>query len=475
MLKTPQYDRQVQSTGYRTTTPRVGNTAVGLERGIDQLTGEVKRYELKAAELQAEETVQSFVRESTSLLLSGDDPYYGTRGKDSVDRAQPTIQALEELKRDHLARVKHPDAHRLLSRSLESRMTSEMGRIQARAMDGQKEWDQSLAKTGIEQAAEQVMLYVNDPARVRAAEVSIRDNLRVTMEGMPVEAIDEATQNAVSAALSGGIMAEIDRSPGEAQRLFNQYEGKLEAEDKTRVKTKLKARVDYEQVAGTASSIRSAAPGNLKAQLAAARKQFGGDAKLRDQLMRRITNDYNLDEAARKEGLRQSYERMADDVMIRGVPVDKLLADNPAAVEALDARQLSNLRSLEATASKNQPIKTNWGVWTKLMGLKPDELRDVDPTTFRGHLSDSEYKGFVKAWQKANAGDDSHFTYLQGNSAYVNGMINQVTEDDKVQNELRNFVQSEISRFEQSEGRNIKRDELNVILDDFFMKREVVD
>lgn len=476
MLKVPQYESQAQSSGYSVTTPQVQDTDSALFEGMDKLGQGIDTYQGKQAELEAESLLQEYVQAENTLLLTGDNPYFGTRGKDSVDRAQPTLEEIEKLRRDHMSRIKNPRAQNLLSRAIGRRITNSKARIQSRALDGQREWDVSLAETGVEQASEQIQLYVNDPVRVRAAEESIRQNLKVAMTGMPIESINEKAQSAVSAALAAGIMGEIERSPGRAQGMLDQYGDKLEPAALEKVRTALDRHMDLQRVAAATADIRSRG-GSLEEQVSAARGLFKGDVKLQDELKRRLVNDYNLDKSAREENKRQTFESFYDQ-MDRGATLADLMMAEPDAYESLDAAHVNSLKAFEKAKAAGQKIQTDWRTWTGVMALSPKEFASIPhPGLYRASMGDTEYKAFVKAWKAAREkGDFSDFTELETKQGRINRALSDLGVD-KDSDKGRAYIeklQQRINAREAEQERKMSYQEMDEMISLMAIEGEIV-
>ncbi len=473
MLKIPQYEQSVRATGYSTSVPQAIDVNKGLVRGLAVTANNFRDAEIKHAELEAEEALQSFVRAENGLLLTGDNPYYGTRGKDSVDQAEPTIKALETLKRDHLSRLKNPRAQQLLSQSLERRMTAAQGRIQARALDGQREWDVSQAEAGVEQAGEQIQLYANDPIQVRAGEAAIKAHLQVALAGMGADKINEKTETAVSKALAAGIATEIDRNPYGAQKLYKQYEDKLEPAERARVKKAIKAQTDLYAVTAAADKIRQGGA-SITDRQAAARKQFK-DPKLRAELVRQVTNDYNMTVAAQQEENRLRTEEYLDDMNFRGVTLKDLMHMDPEGLEALDNAQFKALQAIEAANAKALSV-SDPDVWIAAHAVTDDEFRDpnFDPRKYTQHLSPSNAATFLGWMRKARGDKKAKSTGLRTHLQMVRDAVSGI-EDEAERLSVFNFIDEHVRKIEGETGADISTDDLNKIVSDVMLPRRFYD
>ena len=479
-LKVQPYQGGVQAQGFNTPgAPRVVDTMSGLARGMQSLGLDMQKVELRTAELEAEEQMQAFVRDMNSTLMTGDDPYYGTRGKDSVHRMQPTIDSLQDLKRSYLERVKNPHAHRALSRSIDARLTSEMGRIQQRALQGQDEWDTGLAKVGAEQAAEQISLYINDPVKVRAGQEVLKQNLRVIHKGQDAAVVDKRAQNANSKALAAGIAFEIERSPGRAQGMLDQYRDQLEADDLRTVEGKLQARVDQQRTLVAADAIRQRHPGDLGEQLKLARETFKGDAKLQDELKRRLTNDYNLDETVKREARRANYERLADDLTLRNIPLDQLMVTEYEAIQALDASQLTNLQALDKQRSSGEPPVMDWGLWSEISLLPKEEQAKLSPGEYFGRLDNAHRDKLVKLVKDARdpkgGKEYTGWSYARSKQQMIDSTLKQIgiSKDSDNYNLYVGRLQEEMFAHESREQRDLNPLEMQTLISGLALRGEL--
>jgi hypothetical protein len=246
-------DRQVQSQGFRTPVlQQPADATSGLIKGVTTYL-EDKRVERVA--LDSEEQMQGFINDSNSLLMTGENPYYGTQGKMSMELAEPTIAGLEKLKQQYMDQVM-PDGRLALEKSINSRINSETRRIYERALKGQSEYKVGLATTGIEGATENILLNYTDDAKIRASIHVIGENLKDTMPGASVEERTEKQQTIVSKSLSGAIDRALSVGDvAEAERLRETYDGNIEPQDKTSIDTKISAKKQLGEAQATVDEL----------------------------------------------------------------------------------------------------------------------------------------------------------------------------------------------------------------------------
>ncbi|RMH12119.1 MAG: hypothetical protein D6698_15610 [Gammaproteobacteria bacterium] len=476
-LKIPEYQQTERSTPLRPyAEPRVINPAAGLTQGLSHLGSALQEAEKKRAQLEAEDALQQFVRQTNDLLLSGQNPYYGTKGKDAVNGSKVVLQKLEELKKATLSQVHDPDAQRLLSKSIDARIITERARIQTHALKGQQEWDLSLAKTGAEQAAEEASLYVTDPKKVAAATTVIEQNLRVSMQGMPEESIVEARDNLLSKALAAGIIEKSKLDPALAKHLFEQYRDKLEADDYRRVENVVIEQERLQRAEAAVATIRSQHPWDLEAQVEAARGLFGNDVKLQDEVKRRLTLEYTRDKTAREEGNRLAYETLADRMMLQGIPLDTLRKQFPEEISRLTAAQYSNLLKIEKDRAKGKVYTTDWAAWTQIMEMTPQQLKDMNPIDYRRKLDDKHYDKLLKMVKEARQGKDDTHVALRSTKDTIDYYVRRVfgVEGQDLKDKMQEaYKDLEPILNELAKEKKPSQTEINQVIDQYFMTRHL--
>ena len=474
-IKVPVYKEGTRANAYALgPMPRYENVNAGLAAGINDMAADVQAMEERNAMLEAESALQSFVRDTNSLLLTGENPYFGSQGEDSVKRMQPTIDQLGELKKKYLGSVTNPRAANLLKQSIERKYTGDMARIQQRALGGQQEWDLALAKTQVEQAGEQIQLYINDPVKVRAGEASIAAGIRAANPGMPEESIKEATETAVSAAIAAGIDAEIQRSPGAAQGMLEGYAGKLEPDHLKTLKAKLKTHVDLQRVQAAYNDIRRQHPGDPRAQRDAANKLFGSDVKLQDELKRRLTNEYNYDESLKTKKQADLFQHLSMS-MYSGTRLSKFL---PEVMSELTHAQRASLIAFEAARSKGVDRNTNPEVQMYLAGLPDSRLAkdDFNPYKYYESLSNKHWDQLLKRWQGVRNGQDTGDVSkgLRSNLALVNDALETISGDD-ARDEAFEIIDEEISRIHSETGKPPTQADVRFIVEQVMLQRPDAD
>lgn len=172
------------------------------------------------------------------------------------------------------------------------------------------------------------------------------------------------------------------------------------------VRAKYKARLESELLVGKAQDQTDSIIGRYESseeRLKAARKI--SDPKLRDEVVRRVTNRTAEDKRLEVEQQTEIFDRVYKAIADGEGKVDDLTALER---ETLSASQYSSLLSIEAARAKGVEIETNWDVWTELELM--DSVKDVNPIDYRGSLADTEYRALVKRVQTDRKPSDDLYT-----------------------------------------------------------------
>lgn len=268
------------------------DTNQGLLRGMGSLVGPAAEIDKSKNAALAEETLQEYIRAKNAILMTGENPYYGTEGKDAVMGAEDTLKSIEKLGNDYMNKVGDPETRRWLNRSINQHYTNASHGIASHRMKGQKTWDQSLAGVSIEQAQEQIVQYgTTDPLKVSAAKANIGIQLRRSNPGMSEDWYVEEQQNRVSKALEGSINHAIERGQlGVARGMLERYGDDLEIGEKNAIKEKFTTANQDAQARALADRIfaenesyadQVAAAGSIK------------DTEVYDKVMSRINQNFS--------------------------------------------------------------------------------------------------------------------------------------------------------------------------------------
>lgn len=140
------------------------------------------------------------------------------------------------------------------------------------------------------------------------------------------------------------------------------------------------------------------------------------EGKLGDEIIRRVTNKYNVAKSIEEEEQKAAYNQISLAVAEGEMSMDNLTTEQKL---KLTPSQRKNIEDIENKLASGDPIKTDWGTWTELMSMDNSSLSRINPADFRTKLSDTEYKQVVNRWSEAKS-PDAKIDYLYTGVTYAN-------------------------------------------------------
>ncbi len=492
MLKVKSYGNggsTVKSTGYNVNRgPDVINTTSGLFQGmkdagdqmeaaelryLDRLEKERKRVAsaakasaAKSRRLQAEQALQA-------NTIARNDSIYGEgglarlQGQDLVNRSNALIVEAEKQNAETLKSISDPKMRERVKRKLDARLVKDRMTYQKFAIQGVEQVDKATASTGLELAGERVSMNIGNDQEIGAGMIELKANLRVQSPGLRDADYSEMANNLRSKALVEGIGLIAQASPARAAAAMDAYKEKgwIEPEELKKIKTKVTSKQNDQTAHAHLMDITRAHPDSVTEQLATAKEKIS-DAAVYEKTVAKIKKNAAAIKAAEAEDSRKTLERWST-MHFKGEDV-ALNEDLLAQLTVADQKKAKKLY-LEGVAGKK--YQTDWSEWTKLMELSSAQLANpkFNPIQYRDKLDDTKYSALVKAWQKANAGDDFEFTHLRTVAATMKNSVKPLSSDQ--QEEAYEFMQGEVTRWESQNEKKIPDPELLSIIDSYFMKR----
>lgn len=451
-----------------------------LAAGLDRLS---ERMDTAAAE----EALVNFEREKNNRFFNPDNGYFNSQGRDAFERAKPTLDELNELRRTIGGGLTSSRARQLFDRAAEQHLLRAETDISRYASAQARAYEQSVINARVEQSLDNAVLYWNDPKNEDGVRPMLAHQLELgeqslmdlaIMNGESPEVLNEKLQNYRSRFGMATVEAALTEGAVAAQNMLVEHMRLFEPADLLNMQAKIDRQYQAEEEArqsSTALTLASTlvqqygdAPNARELILEEVRELEQSDPALADKTRREALTRLNQYLEARSEE-RMAIQRVVERVKMEGGTVDEFIAAEPEAWMKLTPDQ-------QRVLLKPEPVETDLVLYTHMMTLPPTELAKVDPNDYVTRLAPADLQRLTTAVMSARAGDKIELPSVQSLTARTTAAAEQLfgarltwkmskAKMAQVQGFF-SLVESEVAYRTREKGAALTPTEYNVLLND---------
>ena len=454
-----------------------GFSALGA--GVGEFGRQMDQLHKRRSEVEAEDALVQFEREKNDLFFNPDSGYFNTQGRNAYDTAGSVNEALDKLKERYSSSINNETARLLFDNAADQHITRARVDIDRHASKGLDVWELATIKASTENALENATLYYNQPGKL--AEFEAVGELQIqeltARQGVGAEAAAEELQNFRSSFAKNAVLAALNNSAAEAEKLMIRFDEKIEGPDKIKLETQIAARKKLEKErADSANAIQ------IATSLVASNDKYTDvldgaygikDPELKKKTLSEINFLWNQKKTAEKERRADNYND-AHAFVLGGGSINEWMVGNLEAWADLTPNQKNDLMS-------GKDIQTSLVRYNELVSLPDNEFVALDLEKDVGKLSPSDYKKLVDRQRqiRTKSTPDDHQIGRTRSQQVTAALVSILGEKDKWTDEKREradrfygLLDSEVSFREQQQKRKLSSEEFTKALND--LSREVV-
>lgn len=443
----------------------------GLARGLDVAGDALERSRLQLSQIRLSGAEAELVSRWNARLYEDEDAYFKLEGEDSVKSLDERMRELGEIQNDVMGTLTTGTEKRIFNDAMSGRHQQHRVKMSLRSFDERQAWDRATAIANVQAQLESAS---NDPSienlKITKARIQEETATIARVDGAPPETQAQAAAVAVSGmyrvAIENSMITDLDH----AQSLFDRFSDEIISADRKAITEDLKEHTIRQRSREESDRI-SAGGGSLESQLAAARRIK--NTEVMDETVRRVTNRFNQNEAARSEINRDAYQALGQDLLAGTISVAGIQELQPDAWDILTQAQKEHMLAIEA--AQHQVKTTNWGRWSELSLMPVNELAQVHPMDERLNLADTEFRNLVKMIEEARSGDIG-FTLTSVQTPYQRLAV-AAGGSKKLQTEKGQLLTRELTErleaFEREKGAKATPDELDKMISRLIVDIEI--
>lgn len=422
--------------------------------------------------------------DKTNAILS--DPKTGLlnrRGKDSLSVPQDFADQYTDAVGDITSKLTNKSQQVAFGAMAASERRYSQMRIDQHVSSEMQQFQDQTYKTAISNAVSRAITSNGDPAIISGALDQIGALVRV--QGHSMGWSEDMTQymlHQAQSSLHEGVIQNMLTAGNskQAQLYYDQVKDDIDGQEQDKIQQALKVGVVRTEATVQANSIIGAHPGDLSAQIEAARKI--DDPMIHDEVIRQISQNDELQQRAKEDQHRNDLD-MANAIVASGKGFNSI---PPSIVARMTPSEAEGYRKYANYLASGAEPAQNWSKWTDFvasMAKNPNDIANQNlMTTIRPYVDNEHYNQAVemqKAAVEATKGDKTKLTALQDPMERFNNTVFPVafpkekspadlTGDDKSRyGQLMSEVQADISNQEGQLGRKLTPTELQKTMDSF--------
>lgn len=475
----------------------IGNAIGNLGAGVSQLAQNVEKFKLRVDTVAAEEALVKFEREKNDLFfrpkpeagnpLAPPGGYFNTEGREAYDKATPFSEELDALRKKYSDEISSEQARTLFDQASNAQITRAKSDVMRHAATQFRAWEVGVKTAGIETALGNAGLYWNDPVR-RGEQLHIGRESIIDlgyMRGQSPEEVAAAMTKFNSSFAINTIEAALNENASAAQIALTQNMELLNGVDLANIQTKIDREFKIEKTQQDSNTAVIAATTYLQ--------EYGDADNARTLINERINADivdpdllplvrreamWQLDmrQRAKSEEREASYETAYDYMLQPNASIDRLIADNP---KAWDALSVSQRRQLVAGTA----VTTDATQWLAVTSLPPHELAKINASDYAGVFSKSDLDTLAariadakEGGVEARLGQTIAAQTTQALQSIIGGKPNDWTSAQQSQADaIHSTINAIVTDASKTKGGKLTNDEYKAILDNFTREYIIAD
>jgi hypothetical protein len=460
------------------------NTIQGVNRAAQDLISKELENADRLRVLKAEDEVAKI---KTMLMYDKDQGFMNKKGEDAFGVPDEYGKRFDdELKRIESG-LSNERQRSLFQERTSSHKRSLGDQLQQHVFAETKQYDEQVTKSRLSTAQEEAVLNYQNPQIVAEA-LAIQDQTireHADRNGLPPEAVEQFTREAASTTHSRVIDRMLNTgSDIHAKKYFEAHKDQFTAKDAVAIEKALEEGSIRGESQRLSDQIMKT-HGTMTSALEEAKKVE--DPKLRDALVARVRDEFQLKKIAEDQRKEKLFENAANVIEKNGGDRDKI----PPGVWA--ALSLQDRKAIDARARQlreGTPPTTEWGQFYELKTIASDpatrgEFLRTNLMTMRHQLADPEFKELVNLQTSLRNGDDDAEAKL-GEFRTANQVIKESlaamdidptpepgTKDAMKVAEFTRMVQEEANSLQRQSGKKVTSEQIQDISNKLLIKGTV--
>ena len=239
--------------------------AAGLERASNALGNIADREATLLADNEVKDADTGLATEIRGALFDPKTGYFTARGKDAVDRAKPTLEAIEAARDKWRGTLKSPLAQREFDRVAKRRLEAIDDQVSRHVTVEQRQWTDQASTARQQTLVDDIPGAINDP-KLLNQQISALQNeaIQASLDrGEPPVMAVQKGREARSLGVRAAVLAKMQTDPVGAKSIFDANVGYLTAQDRIAIEHQLDQRVAQQRGANVNILLNGIATGNV--------------------------------------------------------------------------------------------------------------------------------------------------------------------------------------------------------------------
>lgn len=349
-------------------------------------------------------------------LLDKENGYFSKQGADAAGKSPEVMQNYDDFVAGWM---KEHKASRFTTKRLQeiatSKRTGILSNTTAHDLQETNKWADTEGKLGIENAISNIVAERNNPEGIKTQLENIKQITRWKggLQNLDAKTVELQTRDNISQALCAILETKMQENPAEAKAFFEEHREDINSNLHSRYLAAIDQQERKYQAREMASMIVNKYSNEQDAIKAAEAIE---DIEMSDAVLSRVKRHFSQEEHFKDLQQRESLDNFYNKAVIAAQSGQTLSYDDIP--DDLDPHM--KLQLMNYVNSNGQP-ETDDQVWETLYNMSVNDAQGFvkeDLNKYRGFLSDSEYKSFLKRQDEIKTG--GYYTKIEDDNKMIN-------------------------------------------------------
>lgn len=480
MPQVPEYNRQVKLNGSPLPYQGVGLTedmfGGGQARALANIGGGLNNLANAALNITEQIDDAKMLEMSNQIdqweqdnLYNKDTGYYYKSGKDAVGKSGQIMKSFDDFVQEYKTQNKiSPFNQARINSMIQSKKSRILAGVNAHDVKQTGIWAETEGQVGLDNAIKGMVNARNNPEVMRT---QLNNAMKIIewqgqMQKLDADTVESMKKQAKSSAYCSVLDSYISEGSLKAREFFEQHKEEIDSKNYARYIGTIKNEETKYQAKNLAEQIVNS---SVSQEEAIQKAEAIQDIELSDMTVSRIKRHYSDEEnfrnLAEREALNGFYEKAVQAAQTGGVLSYDDIPDN---IEPDTKLSLMNYIN-----SNGQP-ETDNQIWETLYDMSVNNAQGFakeDLNKYRGYLSESEYKNFLKKQQDILSG--TYYTNIKDDDKMIKAALKamRLNSDGKTESAF-SEIRAMTRELEARRGRKITDAELQSITNSLGYKGE---
>lgn len=352
-------------------------------------------------------------------LLDKENGYFSKQGADAAGKSPEVMQNYDDFVAGWM---KEHKASRFTTKRLQeiatSKRTGILSNTTAHDLQETNKWADTEGKLGIENAISNIVAERNNPEGIKTQIENIKQitQWKGSLQNLDAKTIELQTRDNISQALCAILDTKMQENPTEAKAFFEEHREDINSNLHSRYLSAIDQQERKYQAREMASMIVNKYSNEQDAIKAAEAIE---DVEMSDAVLSRVKRHFSQEEHFKDLQQRESLDNFYNKAVIAAQSGQTLSYDDIP--DDLDPHM--KLQLMNYVNTNGQP-ETDDQVWETLYNMSVNDAQGFvkeDLNKYRGFLSDSEYKSFLKRQDEIKTG--GYYTKIEDDDKMINAAL----------------------------------------------------